>query len=74
MALQKKVTYTKLCENCGDKGEYMMRDTNYNSTLSDSDIFRIIATTSDFEFEWCDACETKARVKTIAYNYKEIKK
>lgn len=64
-----KATYTRKCVLCGELSDYILRDTNVNSSILDTEIPFIINHKNDKEFLYCEKCKQITKQELVAYNY-----
>jgi hypothetical protein len=70
--LKVRQTYFNRCEYGSHLIEYIARDKNINTSLTDDDLFRLSDTDiGQAAAEWCETCNKKTMQTTVAYSLEE---
>jgi len=67
--MDKRISYLLKCEKCGNLEEFIARDTNINSSLTDQDIFDMVARNLDTPrtISYCFECRMSTLQTRVAW-------
>lgn len=65
--LRIKQIYITRCENCLERNEWLLRDTNVNVGMTDDDVYRLSYNVGNTDRHWCDHCNASTLQTEVAY-------
>lgn len=76
--MKKEVWYYKKCMLCGKVMAYLMRAEDANTTITDKDIYMMIASSCEpqnrIRTEWCEDCNMHTKQEEVGWDYLENEK